>query len=190
MTVEVVAVTDARGAVVEPDLLSKAESVHRQLRPHLAANYSGRMKEVFGSGAEMAVALVDGEVAGVTVFRVIEKTFSGRELYCDDLVTDEHRRSKGVGRALIQYMEKVGRERKCDTLALDSGTQRQQAHKFYFREQLPITASSSAKNSLTPATGSRPGPDAQPGEAAPGSPSCRSWESGRRAASAATSSAR
>jgi hypothetical protein len=25
-------------------------------------------------------------------------------------------------------------------LALDSGTHRQQAHKFYFREQMPITA--------------------------------------------------
>ena len=140
MTVAVVAVTDAGGAVVKSDLLAKAEGVHRQLRPHLATNYAGRMKEVFGSGAEMAVALVDGEVAGVTVFRVIEKTFSGRELYCDDLVTDESRRSRGVGRALIQYMEKVGRDRKCDTLALDSGTHRQQAHKFYFREQMPITA--------------------------------------------------
>ena len=140
MTVEVVAVTDARGAVVKSELLARAEGVHRQLRPHLPASYAGRMKEVFASGAEMAVALVDGEVAGVTVFRIIEKTFSGRELYCDDLVTDENRRSKGVGRALIGYMERVGRERNCDTLALDSGTHRQQAHKFYFREQMPITA--------------------------------------------------
>ena len=55
-------------------------------------------------------------------------------------MTDEARRSTGVGHALIAYMEKVGRERHCDTFALDSGTQRQQAHKFYFREQLPITA--------------------------------------------------
>lgn len=140
MTVSVVAVTDASGAVVNADMMGAAEGVHRQLRPNLPADYAERMKQVFASGAEMAVAVVDGRVAGITVFRVMEKTFSGRELYCDDLVTDEKQRSKGVGRALIAYMEALGRGRGCDMLALDSGTQRQQAHKFYFREQMPITA--------------------------------------------------
>ncbi len=137
---DVVPVTDERGAIVNLDMLAAAERVHRQLRPQLPEDYVDRMKEVFASGAEMAVAVIAGEVVGITVFRVVEKTFSGRELYCDDLVTDEATRSTGVGHALIAYMEKVGRERHCDTLALDSGTQRQQAHKFYFREQLPITA--------------------------------------------------
>jgi len=136
----VVAVTDARGAVVDATLLAAAEPVHRQLRPHLPADYAGRMREVFAGGAEMAVALDGARVAGVTVFRVIEKTFTGRELYCDDLVTDEASRSKGAGRAMIAYMERVGRERGCDVLALDSGTQRQQAHKFYFREGLVVTS--------------------------------------------------
>ena len=137
---DVVPVTDERGAIVNLDMLAAAERVHRQLRPQLPEDYVDRMKEVFASGAEMAVAVIAGTVVGITVFRVVEKTFSGRELYCDDLVTDEAKRSTGVGHALVAYMEKVGRERHCDTLALDSGTQRQQAHKFYFREQLPITA--------------------------------------------------
>jgi GNAT superfamily N-acetyltransferase len=140
VTTEVVAVTDAHGAVTRPDLLAAAEAVHRQLRPALRSDYTGRMKEVFATGGEMAVALASGEVAGVTVFRIFEKTHSGRELYCDDLVTDERRRSGGVGHALIAYLERVGRERGCDMLALDSGTHRQQAHKFYFREQMPIVA--------------------------------------------------
>ena len=91
-------------------------------------------------GSFEAVAVEGGRVVGVAVFRVIEKTFSGRELYCDDLVTDEARRSKGAGRAMIAYMDRVARERGCDTLALDSGCQRQQAHKFYFREGLVIGA--------------------------------------------------
>lgn len=134
----VVAVTDAKGAVVDAALLAAAEPVHRQLRPHLPAGYRRRMEEVFAGGAEMAVALDGGRVAGVAVFRVLEKTFTGRELYCDDLVTDEAMRSKGAGRAMIAYMERVGRERGCDVLALDSGTQRQQAHKFYFREGLVV----------------------------------------------------
>ena len=70
------------------------------------------MSEVLAAGAEMAVCVVDGEVAGVTVFRVLEKTHSGRDLYCDDLVTDETKRSTGVGHALMQYMEGICRERR------------------------------------------------------------------------------
>lgn len=137
---DVVAVTDARGAIVRPELLAAAESVHRQLRPQIPPDYVARMKEVFGSGAEMAVGMVEGAVAGITVFRVLEKTFSGRELYCDDLVTDERRRSTGVGHALIAYMERIVAERGCTAFTLDSGTQRERAHKFYFREGMTVTA--------------------------------------------------
>ena len=136
----VVAVTDRQGAVTDPARLAAAEGVHRQLRPQLPADYAGRMRAVFASGAEMAVAEEGGRVLGVAVFRVIEKTHSGRELYCDDLVTDEGARSRGVGRALVDYMDREARSRGCDVLALDSGTQREQAHKFYFREGLTVTA--------------------------------------------------
>jgi GNAT superfamily N-acetyltransferase len=120
-------------------LLRSAERVHRQLRPHIG-DYLARMKEVLGAGAEMAVALDGDEVRGVTVFRVLEKTHSGRDLYCDDLVTDEERRSTGVGHALMEYMERIARERGCDNFSLDSGAQRQQAHKFYFREGMVVTS--------------------------------------------------
>jgi GNAT superfamily N-acetyltransferase len=134
------AVTDAAGAIVRPELLAAAEAVHRQLRPHLPAAYRARLEAVFASGAEMAVASDGARVVGVAVFRVIEKTFSGRELYCDDLVTDEASRSRGAGKAMVAYLERVARERRCDTFALDSGCQRQRAHRFYFREGLAITA--------------------------------------------------
>ena len=137
---KIIPITNAAGDIIELEWLRLAESVHRQLRPHLPADYIGRMKEVFAGGAEMAVAVRDGRVFGITVFRMQEKTFNGRDLYCDDLVTDENQRSHGVGRALMQYMEKLAIERGCDTFSLDSGTQRQQAHKFYFREGMSIPA--------------------------------------------------
>jgi GNAT superfamily N-acetyltransferase len=127
-------------AVNDDQLLAAAESVHRQLRPHIPPGYVARMKEIFAGGAEMAVVLIAGKVAGITVFRIVERTFTGRELYCDDLVTDSAQRSTGVGHALMEHMLAIARERKCDYLTLDSGCQRQQAHKFYFREGLTITS--------------------------------------------------
>jgi GNAT superfamily N-acetyltransferase len=138
--VEVVEVTDASGMVADASLLASAEGVHRQLRPQLPPDYARRMQEIFAGGARMAVARVAGKVAGVTVWRILEKTFTGRELYCDDLVTDEAQRSTGVGHALMAHMEGVARAAKCDVFALDSGCQRQQAHKFYFREGMTIAA--------------------------------------------------
>ena len=139
MTIVVVPVTDARGAVTDEGTLAAAEAVHRQLRPQLPADYAKRMREVLAAGAEMAVALQDGRPAGVAVWRVLEKTLA-RELYCDDLVTDEARRSSGVGHALMEHMAALARSRGCGLFALDSGTHREQAHKFYFREGMTITS--------------------------------------------------
>ena len=140
MTIRVVPVTDAKGAVTDADTLAAAEHVHRQLRPQLPVDYVKRMREIVAAGAEMAVATQAGRIAGVAVWRVLEKTLSPRELYCDDLVTDEGQRSTGVGHALMEHMAKVARERGCELFTLDSGTQRQQAHKFYFREGMTITS--------------------------------------------------
>ena len=149
----VVAVSDEKGEVTDAQLLAAAEAVHRQLRPHLPADYVARMEEVLRGGAQMAVAVEGGEVRGVTVFRILEKTHSGRGLYCDDLVTDEKKRSTGVGHALMEYMERMCRERRCDTFSLDSGTFRQQAHKFYFREGMTITSFHFDKKVSARATG-------------------------------------
>ena len=137
---KITAITNAVHEIIELEWLTQSEAVHRQLRPQLPADYVGRMRKVFAGGADMAVCVRDNKVCGITVFRILEKTHNGRELYCDDLVCDETLRSTGVGHALIVYMEQVANERDCDCLALDSGTQRQQAHKFYFREGLTIPA--------------------------------------------------
>ena len=137
---DIIAVTDGQGGIIAPDWLTRAESAHRELRPQLRADYCVRMREVFASGAEMLVAVKEARVVGIAVFRVMEKTHSGRELYCDDLITSEQERSLGVGHALMDHMEKIARSRNCDRFALDSGTHRQQAHKFYFREGMVITS--------------------------------------------------
>jgi GNAT superfamily N-acetyltransferase len=138
--IRIVEVTDDAGAIVAPEWLAKAESVHRQLRTALPADYAGKMKRVFADGARMCVAAEGDAVRGVAVYRVYENTFEGVHLYVDDLVTDERQRSKGVGRALMAHVEKVARAAGCEATTLDSGTQRQQAHKFYFREGMVVTS--------------------------------------------------
>ena len=140
MQMRIVAVTDDSGKVIEPEWLVLAESVHRQLRPQLPVNYRSRMAEVFANGARMAVVADGDTVVGVAVWRIIENTHEGRRLYVDDLVSDEARRSLGAGKLMLNWLERKSFALAATVLALDSGVQRQRAHRFYFREGLHISS--------------------------------------------------
>lgn len=137
---KIVEVTDASGKVLDAEWLTRAERVHRQLRPQLPDDYSGKMRRVFAGGARMCVAAQGERVLGVAVYRISENTFSGVHLYVDDLVTDEAERSKGVGQALMEHLQRRARESGCETFCLDSGVQRARAHQFYFREGMHISS--------------------------------------------------
>lgn len=144
-TLRIVPVTGAGREVAQPEWLLAAERVHRQLRPQLPGDYPEKMRSVFREGGEMCVAVRADRVVGLAVFREFENTHVGRRFYIDDLVTEESERSTGAGRALIEHLEAVARSRGCPGLDLESGTHRQRAHRFYFREGFFITAFSFRK---------------------------------------------
>jgi GNAT superfamily N-acetyltransferase len=134
----IVEITAADGALIAPVWLSRAEGVHRQLRPSLPVDYTGRLCEVFVNGGRMLVVTEGESVCAVALWRVIENTYEGRRLYVDDLVTDESARSRGFGKMALDWLEAQAKNLGCDVLALDSGVQRSGAHKFYFREGMHI----------------------------------------------------
>jgi GNAT superfamily N-acetyltransferase len=136
---KIVEVYAEHGKLVGAEWLKKAEQVHRQLRPHLPEEYMEKMWRVLEE-ARMALAVESDAVVGLAVYRWHENTFDGIKFYVDDLVTDETRRSRGVGHALIEHLEGVARNLGANGIMLDSGTQRTQAHKFYFREGFVIPA--------------------------------------------------
>jgi len=135
---EVIEITDARGAIAAGPWLERAEAVHRQLRTALPADYRAKMQRVFAGGGRMVVAAEGDAVRGLAVWRVHENTAIGVHLYVDDLVTHEGQRSRGVGHVLMQWLEHRARELSCLSLVLDSGTQRTRAHRFYFREGMVV----------------------------------------------------
>ncbi len=134
----VIPLTDDAGAVTGGQWLARAESVHRQLRPQLPADYAGRLATIFANGARLAVVVDDAEVICVALWRLIENTAEGRRLYVDDLVSDAARRSQGAGKMMLDWLAAKAAALGCDALALDSGVQRQHAHRFYFREGMHI----------------------------------------------------
>lgn len=136
---KIVEVFSEGGHIVGSEWLTRAEGVHRQLRPHLPVDYLEKMWRVL-EDARMVLAIENDEVLGLAVYRWHENTFDGLKFYIDDLVTDDARRSEGVGHALIVHLEEVARSLGASGMVLDSGTQRTQAHKFYFREGFVVPA--------------------------------------------------
>lgn len=126
----------------DPDLtwLARTERVHRLLRPQLPPDYAAKMTRVYAGGGRMVVAAEGETVVGLAVWRSAENTFAGTYMYIDDLVTDDTRRSIGVGRAVLRRCEDIARELGCAEIVLDSGTQRVEAHRFYFRERYGVRA--------------------------------------------------
>ncbi len=116
--------------------------VMRELRPLLesAEEFVARVRVQQAEGFELAYLEVGGEVVTVAGFRVRHMIVSGLTMYVDDLVTGAAFRSRGHGKAMLDGLMALARERGCETFSLDSGTHRQEAHAFYFREGMRVTS--------------------------------------------------
>src|SRR5262245_52202219 len=112
-----------------------------QLRPHLEADeFVTRVRRMEGEGFRLAALREEGKVQAVAGFRIYENLFTGRQMYVDDLVTNNESRSRGHGAALLDWLANHARADGCVALELDSGTHRHDAHRFYFRERMRISS--------------------------------------------------
>ena len=81
----------------------------------------------------------------MTHIAIWEAPAEGAESEWGDLVTDETSRSSGIGKVLMEHLQELARKASCESITLDSGTQRQRAHKFYFREGMVVVGFHFAK---------------------------------------------
>jgi GNAT superfamily N-acetyltransferase len=127
-------------AQTDADIL-RCFPVMQQLRPHLVeADFVARVRRMQARGFHLARLEEDGVVRAVAGYRYHEKLFSGSTLYVDDLVSDDTQRSRGHGAKLLAWLIQEARVHGCDVFELDSGVQRFDAHRFYFRERMKISA--------------------------------------------------
>lgn len=123
------------------DEIARCFDVMVELRPHLQrAAFVSQVRNMQAEGFRLAYLEENAEVACVAGFRIATNLAFGRHLYIDDLVTAERARSRGLGDIMLAWLRALAVDQGCRVLNLDSGTQRQQAHKFYFRHGLVIAA--------------------------------------------------
>jgi len=112
-----------------------------QLRPHVPPEgFAALVRRLMEGGYKMAYALDEGTVRAVAGYRYLDQLVRGRVLYVDDLVTEEGMRSRGYGEALLTWLYDLARTSQCTALELDSGVHRAEAHRFYFRQRMTISA--------------------------------------------------
>jgi GNAT superfamily N-acetyltransferase len=121
--------------------LSRAQVVHRQLHPVLSTdqqNYIDQIRIICQSNPTRILLAVNKDnqsgVLGLAAYRIFDNIQYKKHLNCDNLITDETKRSLGVGRCLINAIKDAARAANADCIRLGSGCERSRAHKFYYRE--------------------------------------------------------
>lgn len=73
----------------------------------------------------------EGEIVAVIGFTPMITLYYGRSVWVYDLVTRKEDRSKGYGKSLLSFVEKWAKDNGYSSIALSSGLQRHDAHRFY-----------------------------------------------------------
>lgn len=118
--------------------LARAYPVMRQLRPHLdEAEFIRRVREGENEEEYVLFSLEDGEGHIVALCGAQPKItlYHDHCLWICDLVTDADRRSRGMGGKLLGQVEAWARKNGYREIALSSGVQRTEAHRFYTDKQ-------------------------------------------------------
>lgn len=107
--------------------------IMRQLRTHLNEDqFVELVKEATEKESYNIAALYDNEkIVAVTGFMQMITLYNGRFIWVCDLVTDSESRSKGYGKALLNYVHSWSKENGYNIVSLSSGLQRIDAHRFY-----------------------------------------------------------
>lgn len=126
------------GTLAIKELQSKNEIIEvfpviKQLRTHLDENtYLELVLEAKEKDRYKMFALYDdGELVAVTGFKPMTTLYYGRFVWVCDLVTDTNKRSKGYGEKLLTYVHEWAKKNNYESVALSSGLQRTDAHRFY-----------------------------------------------------------
>lgn len=121
--------------------LKRCFPVIQELRPQLTeATFLASVIVQREQGYRLAYIEQDGLVVACVGFRPGQFLAWGKVIYIDDLITASHARGQGHAGALLEAVTELAREQGCDSVQLDSGHQRFDAHRLYLNEGFRITS--------------------------------------------------
>ena len=111
----------------------EAFPVMRELRTHLdEATFLDLMREMKPAGYQLLAARdASGVIRALAGIGEHTNLYYGHHIWVYELITTASERSHGYGKALMDSIDVLARDLGCDTVALASGLQRADAHRFY-----------------------------------------------------------
>ena len=125
--------------------LSKEEFINcwgvvQHLRPRLNLDsYLNLVLYMLDESYKMMFIEEDGRTTSICGYRYTTMLHRGRSIYIDDLFTLEDARGKGYASALLDHVLAEALENNLQSIHLDSGHQRYDAHRLYLSKGYRIT---------------------------------------------------
>jgi len=94
--------------------------------------YSELLQKMLPFQYRQVVVFDDSQPVGLSGIWIGHKLWCEKYLELDNVVVHSAYRSKGIGKLLYEFIEKLAIEEQCQMVALDSYTTNFEAHKFFY----------------------------------------------------------
>ena len=129
------------------EILSAFPIIRQRYENMSLENYEAQISEMMAmNDFKMVGAFIGDEIVGVCGYCVLRMLYCGRYLQLSSFIVDEEKRGSGIGRKILDEMEKIGKELHCEKIILDSFTENKKSHPLYFREGFYIRGFHFMKN--------------------------------------------
>jgi GNAT superfamily N-acetyltransferase len=115
--------------------------VMKELRPHhQPETFLSTMEQMLKEGYQLWYMEEEGKAVCAAGFRFTTTLYDGLIIDFDDFVTSAEARKKGYAGKLFGKLVDIAKERNINTIHLNSGHQRYDAHRFYLNKGMKIIA--------------------------------------------------
>lgn len=119
----------------------KCWQVVKELRPHLSdQEYLEMISEMEKETYSIIFIEENGMAISFCGFRYVTMLHRGKSIYIDDLATLPQGRGKGYGATLLKFVINKAKAEMLQSIHLDSGHQRYEAHRLYLNHGFKITS--------------------------------------------------
>lgn len=119
----------------QEDMLQAYEIVKQRYKNMTLESFVNQISEMIEmNDFKMIGAFLDDKLVGVCGYWVLRMLYCGRYIQLSSFIVDEEKRGEGIGKRILQEIEKIGKKLSCEKVILDSFTENKKSHALYYRE--------------------------------------------------------
>ncbi len=125
---------EIRELTTKTEMLDQFDLLHEMYPSLTLAEYSIELDDMIPHNYTQVAVFENNECLGLSGIWCGTKLWCGKYIELDNIIVSTKFRSKGVGKLIFDYVQKMGEDRGVSMLSLDSYTSNFKAHKFFYNE--------------------------------------------------------